>query len=85
MSHLNDEFDDWADRGMARLSAKYHHPSNPVVRPVDVTPREQRCAICEEQFTPDAERAEMFFPDLPDADNVIVHAECGLARGMEIA
>jgi hypothetical protein len=77
MSHLTDSFDNWADRGMARIT-------NPQPKQWHELPT-ARCAICDERFVPGDEQAEMFFPDLPARDNLIVHAECGLARGMEIA
>jgi hypothetical protein len=80
MSHLNDDYDDWADRGMGRLSSMLHHPSARVTEPW------YGCDICGEPLDPDNdEQAEMFNPNNPDAATVICHAQCGLNQGMEIA
>jgi hypothetical protein len=45
---------------------------------------ETRCEICGEQFAAKAQVAEMYDPNT-DAQSLIVHAECGLARGFEVA
>lgn len=43
-----------------------------------------RCQLCGERFSPNDERAEMYDP-ATDAESVICHASCGLARDMEVA
>ena len=42
------------------------------------------CAICGESLD-EEDAAEMFDPARLEAPSVIVHAECGLAKGMEVA
>lgn len=49
-----------------------------------------RCELCGEPIKPNGEMAEMYDPTVPydpavGEDATICHAECGLARGMEIA
>jgi hypothetical protein len=44
----------------------------------------ERCEICDELFRPSDERAEMYHPeDL--SFSLIVHAQCGLSKGMHVA
>jgi hypothetical protein len=44
----------------------------------------RRCELCGEQFKPADERAEMYDPQ-HEGPSLIVHAECGLHAGMEVA
>lgn len=46
---------------------------------------ETRCEICGEQFRPRDEVAEMYDPNNESAGSLIVHAQCGLWRGFEVA
>lgn len=50
---------------------------------------EDRCGVCGERLTARDERngnvAEMFDSTVPDGESFIVHAECGLASGWELA
>lgn len=48
--------------------------------------REQRCAICGEGELTYNPWAEMVDPSAPEGEGgVVVHAECGIARGWEVA
>lgn len=44
-----------------------------------------RCDVCQERLFATDEQAEMFLPGFPMMPTFLVHAECGLARGMEVA
>jgi hypothetical protein len=48
---------------------------------------DDHCAICEEAFQRSDEGmiAEMYDPHEPSDDSFLVHAECGIAAGWEIA
>lgn len=46
---------------------------------------ETRCEICGEQFRPADEIAEMYDPNDEATGSLIVHAQCGLRRGFEVA
>lgn len=43
-----------------------------------------RCELCGERFSERDERAEMFDPR-SEQPSLVVHAECGIAEGMEVA
>jgi len=75
---VNDDYDDWADRGMGRLSSMFNHPSARIAEPVPA------CDLCHEPISDEDEMAEMFTPN-QDAPSVICHAACGLQQGMEVA
>lgn len=45
---------------------------------------ETHCEICGERFRPNDEQAEMYDPD-SDEGSLIVHAQCGLWKGFEVA
>lgn len=45
----------------------------------------ERCALCGEVIRRNQEIAEMYNPSNWDDDNVVVHYECGLAAGLELA
>lgn len=53
--------------------------------------RKQKCVICGEYGDPDSpilpseQLAEMADPKNPEEDSVIVHPECGLNAGLEVA
>jgi hypothetical protein len=44
----------------------------------------KRCELCGERFSERDERAEMFDPTR-EQPSLIVHAQCGIAAGMEVA
>ncbi|WP_162941572.1 hypothetical protein [Desertimonas flava] len=46
---------------------------------------ETACELCQERFRPIDEIAEMYDPDNDADGSLIVHADCGLSRGFEIA
>lgn len=43
-----------------------------------------RCQLCQEPLG-NAEHGEFFDPANFDADSIAAHADCALARGMEVA
>jgi hypothetical protein len=45
---------------------------------------ETHCEVCGERFKDRDEVAEMYNPD-GDEGSLIVHAQCGLNKGMEVA
>lgn len=44
-----------------------------------------RCEICGELFDDNSQKAEMYDPAEPEDEALIVHAECGLQSGLEVA
>lgn len=61
-----------ADRMLARRDYAEHVAANP------------DCWVCGE-VTKDGDRAEMYDPAKSELGSVIVHPECGLQKGMEVA
>lgn len=46
----------------------------------------EKCEICGEPMDGRANgNAEMYDPAHPEVDSVVCHADCGLARGYEVA
>lgn len=46
----------------------------------------KRCELCGEPLDGRGNgTAEMYDPDQPDAESVLCHADCGLARDYEVA
>ena len=76
---MTDDWDNWADREMGRLSSMYNHPAFQIREP------EIMCDLCGDGITEDDESAEMYDTTNPDGPSVICHAQCGLNQGMEIA
>lgn len=48
------------------------------------TPDGSRCELCGEEFKDKIPEAEMYDPNKDD-QSYIVHADCGLSRGWEVA
>jgi hypothetical protein len=44
------------------------------------------CNVCGEKIDPDSmELVEMYNANDPDSESVVVHIECGIAAGLEVA
>lgn len=47
--------------------------------------KSESCELCGERMRASDDKAEMWNPREPEQPSVVCHAECGIARGMEVA